>query len=393
MRKVQAHTSSLDAYAAGLLTERRAAGLYRTRSILEGPQGIRPFIDGRQVLSFCSNDYLGLASHPTVRRAFQLAADRYGVGSGASHLITGHARPHHQLEEELAEFTGRPRALLFSTGYMANLAVGSTLLGRADTALEDRFNHASLIDAALMSRARLVRYPHADVNALALALQRSAPSRRVILTDGIFSMDGGLAPLDRLRDLALAHAAWLAVDDAHGLGVVGPTGRGSLESFGLTLGDVPVLIGTLGKAFGTFGAFVAGSDHFIDALIQVARTYIYTTALPPAVAEATRASLRLVQSGERRTQLLARVERFRRGLRELGLSFAPSAFAIHAFVLGSPQRALLASERLAERGILVPAIRPPTVPAGSSRLRVTLSADHTDEHVDQLLDALSRVLT
>jgi 8-amino-7-oxononanoate synthase len=381
----------IDVYAAALVAERRALGLYRQRQVLDSAQGILPLVNGRRVLSFCSNDYLGLAAHRAVRSAFQRAAARYGVGSGASHLVSGHARPHHQLEEELAEFTSRPRALLFSTGYMANLAIGASLLGHGDTVLEDRLNHASLVDAGVLSRARVRRYPHADTGALDALLARERARHKLVLTDGVFSMDGDLAPLRDIASRVLDRDAWLAVDDAHGLGVVGPTGRGTLEYFGLGLTHVPVLVGTLGKAFGTFGAFVAGSEALVDALIQRARTYLYTTALPPAVAEATRASLRLVRDGERRGRLLERIARLRAGLTNLGLPCLPSGSAIHALVLGSSERALDASRRLAEQGILVPAIRPPTVPMRSARLRVTLCADHTEEHVDRLLDALSRV--
>lgn len=381
----------LDVYAAALVAERRALGLYRQRQVLDSAQGILPLVNGRRVLSFCSNDYLGLAAHRVVRSAFQRAAARYGVGSGASHLVSGHTRPHHQLEEELAEFTSRPRALLFSTGYMANLAIGASLLSHGDTVFEDRLNHASLVDAGILSRARVRRYPHADTGALDMLLAREQARHKLVLTDGVFSMDGDLAPLRDIASRALDRDAWLAVDDAHGLGIVGPTGRGTLEHFGLGPTHVPVLVGTLGKAFGTFGAFVAGSEALVDALTQRARTYVYTTALPPAVAEATRASLRLMRDGERRGRLLERIARLRAGLTTLGLACLPSGSAIHALVLGTSERALDASRRLAEEGILVPAIRPPTVPNGTARLRVTLCADHTDEHVDRLLDALLRV--
>jgi 8-amino-7-oxononanoate synthase len=359
--------------------------------VLEGPQGVEPLVGGRRLLSFCSNDYLGLASHPDVVAALADGAHRYGAGSGASHLVSGHSRAHHVLEEELAEFVGRPRALLFSTGYMANLALASTLVGRRDAVFEDRLNHASLIDAAVLSRARLHRYPHADADALARLLATNDAPRKLVLTDGVFSMDGDAAPAPSLAHVARAAGAWLAVDDAHGLGVVGPTGRGTLEATGLGAGQVPILVGTLGKALGTFGAFVAGSEALIEALVQLARPYIYTTALPPAVAEATRASLRCVRSGEARGRLWARIHQFRAGARDLGLPIRASDSAVHALVVGSADAALRVSEGLRERGVLVPAIRPPTVPEGTARLRITLCADHRADHVDRLLEVLAMV--
>jgi 8-amino-7-oxononanoate synthase len=359
---------------------------------LHGPQGVELTVDGRRLLSFCSNDYLGLANHPAVRGAFEAAVREWGVGSGASHLITGHSLHHRALEEELAELTGYPRALLFSTGYMANLAVGATLLGRGDALLEDRLNHASLVDAGLLSRARLLRYPHADWHALDRQLAGQPRGRRLVMTDGVFSMDGDLAPLDRLAEVCERHGAWLMVDDAHGLGVVGPRGRGTLEHFGIGPGRAPVLVGTLGKAFGTFGAFVAGSEPLIETLVQSARPYVYTTALPPAVAAATRASLRLLRGGEPREALQRVLGHFRQGAEDLALPLQPTASAIQPLVLGDPGRAVAVSRALEERGILVPAIRPPTVPPGSSRLRITFSAAHTDAQVDRLLEVLSEVL-
>ena len=373
------------------LEQRREAHLYRRRRIVDSPQGPSLTVDGRPVLSFCSNDYLGLANHPAVIKAFQDAAADYGVGAGAAHLVTGHSRPHHDLEEALAEFTGRPRALLFSTGYMANLGVVSALLGRGDAVFEDRLNHASLLDAGLLSGARFRRYAHADPRVLAEQLASSTVDNKLVLTDGVFSMDGDLAPLPALAKAATAHGAWLMVDDAHGLGVLGDGGRGTLSHFGLGAAEVPVLMGTLGKAFGTFGAFVAGDEDLIETLIQLARTYIYTTALPPAVAAATLTSLRLVeQESWRREQLAALIQRFRRGAAELGLELMPSETPIQPIQLGESEHAVAMSERLLEQGIWVSAIRPPTVPEGSARLRVTLSAAHSDEQVDRLLDALEQ---
>lgn len=384
--------AALDRVLSPGLDDRRARGMLRVRRTLQGPQGVEPVVDGRRLLSFCSNDYLGLAAHPAVRRAFAAAARDWGVGSGASHLITGHCLHHRALEEELAELTGYPRALLFSTGYMANLAVGATLLGRGDTLFEDRLNHASLVDAGLLSRARLLRYPHADWRALDRHLSGQPGGRRLVMTDGVFSMDGDLAPLDRLAAVCQRHGAWLMVDDAHGLGVVGPRGRGTLEHFAIEPGRAPVLVGTLGKAFGTFGAFVAGSERLIETLLQSARPYVYTTALPPAVAAATRVSLRLVRDGEPREALQRVLARFRQGAEDLALPLQPTASAIQPLVLGDPGRAVAVSRALEERGILVPAIRPPTVPPGTSRLRLTFSAAHTEAQVDRLLEALAEVL-
>jgi 8-amino-7-oxononanoate synthase len=375
---------------AAELRHLRDAHLYRARRVLNGPQGARPVIDGRRLLAFCSNDYLGLANHPAVRAALKRGADTYGVGSGAAHLITGHSAAHHALEEDLAELVGRPRALLFSTGYMANLGVISALTRRADRVFEDRLNHASLLDGALLSRAHLRRYPHSD--AAALERQLAAQGARLLATDGVFSMDGDLAPLPALARLADRHGAWLMVDDAHGLGVIGDQGGGSLEHFGLTAAQVPILVGTLGKAFGTFGAFVAGSDELIETLIQRARSYIYTTAPPPAVAEATRASLAIARCESwRRQRLRALVSRFRTGAGRLGLSLAASETPIQPVIAGTAERALAWSRHLEAAGILVGAIRPPTVPDGAARLRVTFSAVHEEADVDRLLDALAEL--
>jgi len=382
----------MDAVLAPALAAWRAAGLRREREVLDGPQGVEPVIRGQRILSFSSNDYLGLASHPDVVTAFRRAARQFGVGSGASHLLTGHSRAHRQLEEELAEFMGRPRTLLFSTGYMANLAVATCLLGHHDAVFEDRSNHASLIDAALLSRARLHRYPHANVDALARDLGAVPARRRLVFSDGVFSMDGDLAPLPAIARSANRANAWVAVDDAHGVGVLGPTGRGSLELCGLGLAEVPILVGTFGKAFGTFGAFVSGTETLVETLIQHARPYVYTTALPPAVAAATIVSLRLIERHDLRQRLDDLIQRFRRGAAQLGLPLKPSSSAIHPLILGAPERALEVSRALRHRGFLIPAIRPPTVPTGSSRLRISLSAAHTETHVDRLLDTLSQVL-
>jgi 8-amino-7-oxononanoate synthase len=368
-----------------------AQGLYRKRRIVASPQGVHLTADGRELLNFCSNDYLGLANHPEVVRTFKNAADRYGVGSGSAHLICGHSEAHHALEEELAEFTGRERALLFSTGYMANLGAISALIGNGDTVIEDRLNHASLFDGGLLSGARFKRYRHVDLEHLSSLLE-TAGGKKLAVTDGIFSMDGDLAPLPDLAKIAQDQNAWLMVDDAHGLGVLGEQGGGVLEHYGLTQTDVPVLVGTLGKAFGTFGAFVAGSDTLIELLIQKARTYIYTTALPPAVAEATRASLKIARAESwRRDRLKQLTERFRQGAKQLGLELIASPSPIQPILIGDSRKATALSEALLTAGFLVSAIRPPTVPQGSARLRVTFSAAQEEWQVDRLLNELDRL--
>lgn len=379
-----------DSLAAGLDALDRA-GRARSRRVVEQHLGpVRSVVAGRECTTFCGNDYLGLADHPEVVGALREAAVEWGVGSGASHLVSGHTREHHALEEELADFVGRPRALLFSTGYMANLALGSVLAGRV--ACEDRLNHASLLDAGLASGARLVRYAHADVGALRARLQRQRdPSRpALVLTDGVFSMDGDVAPLRGLAEACREHGADLVVDDAHGFGVLGPGGAGSVAEAGLGVDDVPALMCTLGKAAGTFGAFVAGSALLVESLLQRARTYIYTTALPPALAAATRASLRVMRREDwRREKVLALAARFRVGATGLGLRMLPSRTPIQPVVFGSEAAAVAASAALLDRGHWVPAIRPPTVPAGSSRLRFTFSAAHDERDVDRLLDDLA----
>ncbi|MGV6473842.1 8-amino-7-oxononanoate synthase [Azotobacter vinelandii] len=373
---------------AARLAARRAEHLYRQRPLLESPQGPEVLVDGRPLLAFCSNDYLGLANHPEVVRALQDGAAHWGVGGGASHLVVGHGTPHHRLEEALAEFTGRPRALLFSTGYMANLAAVTALVGQGDSVLEDRLNHASLLDAGLLSGARFSRYLHNDPASLVGRLDK-ATGNTLVVTDGVFSMDGDLANLPALCAAAREKGAWVMVDDAHGFGPLGAHGGGIVEHFGLGPEDVPVLVGTLGKAFGTAGAFVAGSEELIETLIQFARPYIYTTSQPPALACATLKSLELLRTeGWRREHLTRLIARFRAGAVELGLELMDSPTPIQPLLIGASARAVEFSRLLRERGFLVGAIRPPTVPAGTARLRVTLSAAHTEEQVDCLLAAL-----
>jgi 8-amino-7-oxononanoate synthase len=373
------------------LNDQKAHHLYRSRAVIDSPQGVELSIDGKTYLNFCSNDYLGHANHPKVIEAFVRGAKQYGVGSGASHLITGHTRAHHELEQVLAEFVGRPRALLFSTGYMANLGVISSLLQKGDHVFEDRLNHASLLDGGLLSQARLQRYQHGDPRDLYNKLTVSKAGTKLIASDGVFSMDGDLAPVKDLARGAQQHHAWLMIDDAHGLGVLGPHGRGLLEQTGASVEDVPILIGTLGKAIGTFGAFVAGAGDLIETLLQKARSYIYTTALPPAVAVATLASLQLIDTEAwRRDSLRDNIRLFRELAAQAGIPLCDSATAIQPVILGDVELTLRISDMLKQVGVLVTAIRPPTVPQGTARLRITLSAAHTPAHITRLLEVMHK---
>lgn len=375
------------------LEERRQQQLYRQRQVIHSSQQPERMLGHQPVLSFCSNDYLGLAADPRVADAMIEGTQRYGVGSGASHLTAGHTDAHHQLELELAAFTGRERALLFSSGYMANLGVMTALAGRRDAVFHDRLNHASLLDGALLSGARFRRFPHLDTTSLERMLQTSQSQRRLVVTDGVFSMDGDQADLGALAALCQTHQAWLVVDDAHGFGVLGAQGGGSAAVSGLMPEALPVLVGTLGKAFGTAGAFVAGSEALIETLIQFSRSYIYTTGLPPAVAEATRTSLALVQTEDwRRQHLQQLIQHFRQSCTAAGMCLLPSETAIQPLLIGCAGKAVRISEQLLSQGLLVTAIRPPTVPAGSARLRVTLTATHTIEQVDRLVSGLKQVM-
>ena len=368
-------------------------GLYRRRRVLDSPQGAIIEMDGRKLVNFCSNDYLGLANHPDVVAAFCRAARDFGVGSGSAHLVCGHGRAHHQLEDELAAFAGRDRALLFSTGYMANLGVISALGGRGDTIFEDRLNHASLLDAARLSGARLKRFRHRNLAELETALEESESGGTLIASDGVFSMEGDLAPVKELASLARRQGCWLMIDDAHGVGVLGERGAGLLEQQGISQAEVPILMGTLGKALGTFGAFVAGSEELIEFLIQQARTYVFTTALPPAVAAATRVSLALaVKEGWRRDRLARLVRHFRAGATTLGLQLMESSTPVQPVLIGDNEVAVKTSEKLREAGFLVTAIRPPTVPVGTARLRITLTATHDENQLNRLLDVLGGIM-
>ncbi|HXZ59843.1 MAG TPA: 8-amino-7-oxononanoate synthase [Steroidobacteraceae bacterium] len=379
----------------GALARLEAAHLRRRRITVEGfaeaDGRARVVVGGRTLVDFSSNDYLGLARHPALAAAMAACAGAAGAGSAASHLVTGHGTEHERLEEELAAFTRRERALLFSSGYLANLAVMSALAGRGERILLDRLSHASLIDGAQLAAAELKRYQHGDAAAAGRALDED-PARTALLgTDGVFSMDGDLAPLAALARLARRADAWLVVDDAHGLGVIGASGRGTLEECGVSGAEVPVLVGTLGKAFGCCGAFVAGEAALIEYLIQKARSYIYTTALPQPVAAASRKALELMQTeGWRRTRLAALVERFRRLALAAQVPLGASRTPIQPIVLGAATAVLEAQRALEAEGLLVVAIRPPTVPQGTARLRVTLTAAHTEAQIERLAEALGR---
>jgi 8-amino-7-oxononanoate synthase len=371
------------------LTQRQEQGLYRQRLTLDSAQGPVVRMQGRDYLNFCSNDYLGLAAHPRLVESFQRAAGQYGVGSGASHLVCGHSRPHHELEEALAEMTGRPRALLFSSGYAANTGTLTSLLQPGDNVFQDRLNHASLLDGGLHSGARFRRFAHNDVADLDAKLAAVEGSGLVVV-DGVFSMDGDSAPLGELAALCRRQDAWLMVDDAHGFGVMGESGAGSVQAAGMGIKEVPVLMATLGKALGTGGAFVAGDDYLIEGLIQQARNYIYTTALAPALAAATLTSLAILrEEAWRRNHLVTLIQRFRDGANQLGLPLMASNSAIQPLKVGDATQATAMSQTLRERGLLIGAIRPPTVPPGTSRLRITLSAAHSPQQVDRLLEELA----
>ena len=376
------------------LQRRREASLLRQRLTLDTPQAPLVRVDGRQLISFCSNDYLGLANHPRLVESLRDAALQYGVGSGASHLAVGHLSPHRALEDALAAHTGRERALLFSSGFLANLGVITTLVGQGDHLFQDKLNHASLIDGGRLSGARFRRFPHNDLETLRNYLQRCDRSTaRLVAVDGVYSMDGDSAPLPQMAALCVGEGAWLMVDDAHGFGVLGERGAGSLEACGLSPADVPVLMGTLGKALGTAGAFVAGSHELVEALVQNARSYIYTTALPPALAAATLTALRLLEEeGWRRARWRELVAFFRRGARQLELPVLASSTPVQPLLVGDPARAVAISDGLRQQGFLVTAIRPPTVPTGSARLRITVSAAHTEDQLEHLLTALSQLI-
>ncbi len=370
------------------LNERAALGLLRQRRMLQSPQAPHITVNGKSYLSFCSNDYLGLANHPQLIAALQQGAQQHGVGAGAAHLVSGHGATHHQLEHELAAFVGKPAALLFSTGYMANLGVVQALVGKGDTVFADKFNHASLNDAMQLSRAKVKRYRHNDIAQLTQLMEQAGSGRKLVITDAVFSMDGDLAPLPELLALCEQHDAWLLIDDAHGFGVLGDQGQGSLAHFGIA-SERMIYMATLGKAAGVFGAFVAAEQVVIDTLVNHARSYVYTTATPQALASALLESLQQIEKGdELRGHLQRLIAQLRSGLRGLPWHLMQSATAIQPMLVGDNLAALRLSERLREHGIWVAAIRPPTVPQGTARLRITLYAAHGAADVRRLIDTL-----
>ena len=374
--------------AEGLAALERA-GLTRRRRVLDSPQAPRATVDGRALVNFSANDYLGLANHPRLRAAAHAAIDTWGVGAGASPLVSGYQRVHEEAEERFARFSGLARALLFPSGYAANLGIVAALADREAQVFGDRLNHACLHDGALLSRATYTRYRHLDIEGLERALAGSKAAVKLIATDGVFSMDGDVAPLPELARLAEAHGAWLLVDDAHGVGVLGARGRGSLEHFGLASPRI-VYMATLGKALGGYGAFVAGANEPVEWLLQRARTLIYSTALPPMAAAVAIAAMDVVdEEPARLARLRSRIDASRARAEEAGLQPLPSSTAIQPVVLGDSAAAMEASARLAERGMLVPAIRPPTVPESTARLRISLCADHTAQDVEALVTALA----
>ncbi|MDT8371698.1 MAG: 8-amino-7-oxononanoate synthase [Gammaproteobacteria bacterium] len=379
---------------AGELSERKTRGRYRQQRVRSGQQGVDITLDGQRFLSFCSNDYLGLANHPALKKAFIDSVEHDGVGSGAAHLLTGHSRFHDELEQALADFTGHQRALLFSSGYQANLGVIDGLMARDDVIIQDKLNHASLLDGGRLALAKQLRYQHNDMTALARRLiSTQSVERKLIVSDGVFSMDGDIAPLADIMDLANTYQAGVVIDDAHGFGVLGQTGRGSIEHWQLSADNLPIVVGTFGKAFGTAGAFVAADNDVIETLIQQARSYVYTTAQPAAIAAATLASLKLGQTETwRREKLQALIAQFRNGAEQLGLELMQSFTAIQPVVIGDDQKAIQTGKALEQKGLLVGVIRPPTVPEASARLRITLSVNHTEQHVVQLLTALEQIL-
>lgn len=378
---------------AAAQAERAQAALLRRLRSVEAVDGTGLVVGGRRLTGFASNDYLGLAAHPELIEALGRAARQWGVGAGAAHLLGGHREVHAALEADLADWTGRDKALLFSTGYLANLGALQALLQPGDLCVQDKLNHACLLDGARLSGATLRRYRHGDVAAAERQLDSDPAAAALLATDGVFSMDGDVAPLPALAAVCAAHGAVLMVDDAHGIGVLGPNGAGSLAEAGIGQDRAPVLMATLGKALGVAGAFVAGPAALIDGLVQFARPHVYTTAQPPALAAATRVAVRLArEEGWRRERLAGLVAHFRDGAARRGLTLADSRTPIQPVLVGASDAALAAAQALEAAGFFVPAIRPPTVPAGTARLRVTLTAAHTADEVERLLDALQATL-
>lgn len=374
------------------LVERKAQHLYRQRLCLESPQAACVAVGDRLLTNFASSDYLGLANHPEVKQAFKEGVDQYGAGSGASQVVCGYSQAHRQLEQAIAKFTGRESALLFPTGYMANLGVASALAGKNDFILQDKLNHASLLDAAKLSAATQLRFLHTDPQSLQQRLNTTSEHFKLVITEGVFSMDGDEPPLSEYIQLLTEQNALLIVDDAHGFGVFGETGAGTLEKMHLTSQQVPLLVGTFSKALGSLGAFVAGSQTLIDCITQFARSCIYTTALPPAIACANLAALELVKQGSERQRLNQLIDYFKDKANQHGLQLLASQTAIQPIVLGQTDYALTVYEKLLEKEFLVGLMRPPSVAKNSSRLRIALSANHNQQQIDKLLATLVSIL-
>lgn len=366
-------------------------GLWRKRKMIGSAQHSLVVADDSWLTNFSSNDYLGFASHPKLALAANNAQDQWGIGAGASHLVCGHQSPHESLESELAEWLGAQKVLLFSNGYMANLAICTSLAGKGDLILQDRLNHASIIDGGRLSAANFKRYKHCDIDHADRRCSSSSFNQLLIVTDGVFSMDGDVAPLSSLKKLVDEYEGILCVDDAHGLGVLGDQGRGSLSHYGLRPEGNIVMMGTLGKAFGVYGAFVAGDEVIIEHLIQTGRTYKYTTALPSSMPVAASASLKILKSDwvELERSLRQNVQLFRREVAKIGLSLSNSLTPIQPIVIGDEVACLAISEQLLDLGFLVTAIRYPTVPKGGARLRVVITAEHSPYQIEALIEALS----
>ncbi|VAW57322.1 8-amino-7-oxononanoate synthase [hydrothermal vent metagenome] len=372
------------------LAQCKQQGLYRQRNILQSPQGREIILNQQRVLNFCSNDYLGLANHPKVKHAFINAAKNYGVGSGAAHLVNGHTQEHHALEEEIADFCGYPRALLFSTGYMANLATAQSLCSKNDSIIQDKLNHASLIDAANISQAQLLRYAHKNYAHLQTKLDHCDSPEKLVSSDSVFSMDGDEANIPLLITHCQAHNARLMLDDAHGFGVLGKQGRGSISQQQVATDKVDIYMATLGKALGTAGAFIAADEAIIETLIQRARCYIYTTAMPAAIAAATRTGLHLlVKENWRQQSLNNNISFFKHLAKQAELNLLESNTAIQPIIIGDAQTAVTISQQLFTKGLHVAAIRPPTVAINTARLRITLRADHTEKDIEYLINTLT----
>ncbi|MBI5326835.1 MAG: 8-amino-7-oxononanoate synthase [Deltaproteobacteria bacterium] len=393
------------------LSRLKDAGLYRSLSLIQGAQEPRVAINGREVIILCSNNYLGLANHPKIKEAAIKSIEKYGFGSGASRLVSGNMEPHRELEERLARFKGTEAALVFNSGYHANIGIISALVGKGDVIFSDKLNHASIVDGCLLSKAELKRYPHCDMDRLERLLQETekgrsgatekdltahqfanSPIRKLIITDGIFSMDGDIAPLQDISVLADKYNCVLMVDDAHATWVLGINGKGTLEHFGIDNPDI-IQMGTLGKALGCFGAYVAGSRKLIDYLINKARSFIYTTSLPPTVCAAGIAAIDIIEDEPQiRQGLWDRVKFFRKGLKEAGLNTMQSETQIIPILIGEADKAVRISRSLLDKGIFVQAIRPPTVPEGTSRLRITLMANHSLDDLKYALDTIKETV-